>query len=161
MSYASSTSVPVERSRAELEKLLRAAGSTSLMVGNDGSRIVVGFMLDARTVRLTLAVPTGEELAAKRTRAVTRRWNSRSRSYDSPATRLVKLRDDEERRLWRVLVLVVKAKLEAIAQGLSDVEHEFLADVVVKGGRTIGELLRGEIDKIYKGSDVPRLLLGA
>lgn len=159
MGYAKGTSVSTERSRAELEKMLRGAGSTSLMVGNDGDHIIIGFQLQMRTVRLTMAVPTIEDI--QKTKDIRRRWSTSKRAYITPTERVREMRNDEERRLWRVLVLVVKAKLEAIAQGLSDVEHEFLADVVIKGGRTVGEHLRGELERIYSGGDAPRLLLGA
>lgn len=45
----------------------------------------------------------------------------------------------ECRRRFRVLVLLTKAKLEAIADGLTTSDREFLADLVLPGGSTISE----------------------
>ena len=45
----------------------------------------------------------------------------------------------EHRRQWRVLVYVVKAKLESIASGVSTFQEEFFAWVVQPNGRTFGE----------------------
>ena len=45
----------------------------------------------------------------------------------------------ETRRLWRALVMVVKAKLEAVASDISTLEQEFLAWVVMPDGTTIGQ----------------------
>jgi hypothetical protein len=55
----------------------------------------------------------------------------------------------EERRRWRELYLVVKAKLVAVSAGISTLEREFLADAVVPdpagGDTTVGALLAGEL----------------
>jgi tRNA nucleotidyltransferase/poly(A) polymerase len=135
MSYANRTAVSAERSRAELEKLLTRAGAKQFGVMTSEAVTHVVFELQNRMVRLTMKMPTLKEV---------RDLNKCSQ---------------ERRRLWRVLVLVVKAKLEAVAQGLSDVEHEFLADVVVQGGETVGERLQGELDAMYRGEGRPQLLL--
>jgi hypothetical protein len=43
------------------------------------------------------------------------------------------------RQRWRSLVLVLKAKLEAVESGISTLEAEFLANVVMPNGQTIGQ----------------------
>jgi hypothetical protein len=45
------------------------------------------------------------------------------------------------RQRWRAVVLVVKAKLEAVESGISTLEAEFLANIVTESGRTIGEVV--------------------
>lgn len=53
---------------------------------------------------------------------------------------------------WRALVLVVKAKLEAVAAGISTIQEEFLSWVVVPGdGRTIGQVLEPKMMEIAAG----------
>ena len=47
--------------------------------------------------------------------------------------------DAEIRRRWRSMVLVTKAKLVAVADGISTLEKEFLANVVLGDGTTVGE----------------------
>lgn len=44
-------------------------------------------------------------------------------------------------RRWRALLLVTKAKFEAVASGISTVEREFLADLVLPNGRVVQEEL--------------------
>ena len=50
-----------------------------------------------------------------------------------------KCENAEARRRWRVLVLLVKAKLEAVASGETSVRDEFMANIVLLDGRTMGE----------------------
>ena len=56
-------------------------------------------------------------------------------------------RENERRRRWRVMVMVTKAKLEAIASGISTIEREFLSDIVMPDGRTVGETMTPVIRK--------------
>lgn len=41
------------------------------------------------------------------------------------------------RQRWRALALVIKAKLEAVASGITEFEQEFLAHIVLPDGRTV------------------------
>lgn len=147
--------MPVDRSRAELEKLLRAAGSTKIGFMHDGDRAVVLFELGRRAVRMSVEVPSAHQIA--KGAGLRQRWSRTTNSYASPTQRAEKLRDQEERRRWRVLVLVTKAKLEAVRLGISTIEREFLADIIVKGG-TVGELLRDQLEALYAGGSNPLLL---
>jgi hypothetical protein len=61
------------------------------------------------------------------------------------------------RRIWRVLALVIKAKLEAVDSGVVTFDEEFFAHFVLPDGVTIAERLLPELDKILSGS-TPRLL---
>jgi hypothetical protein len=56
-------------------------------------------------------------------------------------------RENERRQRWRVMVMVTKAKLEAIACGISTIEREFLSDIVMPDGRTVGETMTPVIRK--------------
>lgn len=147
MSYANGTVVPAEKSRMELEKILRRAGAVQHGFMNDGQCAMVAFILDGRHIKLSIKIPTLQEMQARS-----------KYSYDEK--RLLRMVDQEERRLWRVMVLLVKAKLEAVAQGLSDVQREFLADLVVENGKTVSEVLHAQLDEVRRGGKV-KLLLGA
>ena len=52
-----------------------------------------------------------------------------------------KFYDQEKRRRWRALLLVVKAKLEAVQSGISTLEREFFSDIVLPNGRTLSEAI--------------------
>lgn len=148
--YAERTKVPVERSRAELEGLLDAAGATGFGVMRSGSMRQVMFELDSVSVLMEMRV----ELPQPKARG-------RARPAAATAASVQSALLAEERRLWRAMVLLVKAKLEAVASGISTVEREFLADVVMRDSRTgavttVGKQLSG----VGSREDGVRLLLG-
>jgi hypothetical protein len=159
VSYAERTSVPVERSRAELEALLARAGAEAFAYAwkdvdqwREAARrdvrvrvFQLGFTLKRLPIRVDLPMPALDEFArssAGRVRTPLQREQARA---------------DEERRRWRALVLVVKAKLEAVATGITTFEKEFLADVVV-GGSTVGQEFGGELCRLVRDGKVPKLL---
>ncbi len=63
-----------------------------------------------------------------------------------------------EREQWRALLLLVKAKLEFVAGGLSTAEREFLAHVVLPNGSTVGDELAPHLAEAYASGTVPLLL---
>lgn len=64
------------------------------------------------------------------------------------------------RQRWRALALVVKAKLEAVEAGISTVEREFLADITLPGGTTVGEWATPQLAAVYAGGPMPALMPG-
>jgi hypothetical protein len=63
-----------------------------------------------------------------------------------------------EREAWRRMLLLLKAKFEAIAEGSSTFEGEFLAAVMLPDGRTVADEVRGAIEQAYTTGQVSRLL---
>lgn len=131
--YAEGTTVPVEKSRLEVETLLRKHGAIGIATSWDKGRYVLLFDLRKRRVRFDVPAPD------PKTFRDTRRWEA------------------EERRRWRALLLIVKAKLELVASGDADFESEFLAQLVV-GGQTIAERLLPQLDAAYQAGTLPPLL---
>lgn len=151
--YAEGTSVPIERSRAEIEKTLQRYAA-------DG----FGYAMDRR-VEITPAkcMECGRDPDAmcfrdhrwrvqqetKKTREVvfiTFRMKDRKIRLEIPmpteAEAGTKAKHEAAiRQRWRALVLVIKAKLEAVASGISSLEAEFLANVVLPNDHTIGEMM--------------------
>jgi hypothetical protein len=64
------------------------------------------------------------------------------------------------RERWRQVVLLLKAKLEAVAIGLSTIEREFLADLYLSDGRTVHEAITEDLANMYETGKVPLLLGG-
>ena len=62
----------------------------------------------------------------------------------------------EHKRLWRALLLCIKGKLESVESGISSFENEFLAHTVAPDNRTVGEILKPQLDKGFE-SNVPML----
>lgn len=165
MSYAQGTEVSIEKSRLELEKLLAKHGATRRMMGADeveGFAFVV-FEMAKRQVRLRVPVPTPDKILADvdalEYRNQPTSWGRKTSAQRAEWARA--RREQIERERWRQLLLLVKAKLEMIALGLSTVEREFLADIFLADGRTVHETLAGAIEKNYIEGGVPRLLLGS
>lgn len=149
MSYAKGTSVSIERSKGEIEKMLRRYGCSQFSSGwaNDGPEHFahVSFRFQETAILLGLPMPhTSKFVVSPAGRRRTR--ESAEKAYA-----------DECRRRWRALLLVLKAKLEAVECGISTLEREFLADVVLPNGKTLGEWAVPKLAEIQSG----RLLLPA
>lgn len=148
MSYAKGTTVSAEKSRGELDKLLTRAGATQRGIGSDDEKgeAWVIFRLADRHVKLSLPLPS---ITEKRF-AFDGNRNART--------------PEKRRAAWeqacRERWLLVKAKLEAIALGVSTVEREFLADIYLGDGRTVHETIRAELVDIYQSGGGRPLLLG-
>jgi len=54
-------------------------------------------------------------------------------------------REQEARRLYRVLLYHVKAKLIAVEEGLVPLEQEFLPYLIGEGDRTMGDVVREQL----------------
>lgn len=149
--YAQGTTTPVEKSRAEVEVILKRYGATGFGYSWDRrleprddapgpalerNYVMIAFQIRNRRVRLDVPMPTPEDLDTGQPGA--------KRSVDLA-----------ERERWRALVLVLKAKLEAVKSGISSLEHEFLAGVVMADGRTIGEAI---IPRLSEAVEHGRLL---
>jgi GNAT superfamily N-acetyltransferase len=147
--YAENTKVPVERSREELERLLRKAGATGFASTWDPERghDRLVFRLADRMIRIEVLHPQPNDVARKAHR---------------DRAKLTMVLEQEYRRRWRAQVLLAKAKLEIIADGASTVEREFLADMLLPGGETLGEAMAPRLAAAYEEGCMPQLpLLGA
>ncbi len=152
MSYATSTSVPVDRSRAEIESLLRRYGASQFVSGWNVSRAAIGFVIGKLSVRFELPLPNPNDDVFAKTPAGRRRRNAadQMRAWEQAC-----------RSRWRALLLVIKAKLEAVEVGISTVEQEFLAWTVVPGtGETVYQQIGPKLLKAAETGQAPRLLLG-
>jgi hypothetical protein len=149
MTYAAKTDVPTDRSRAEIERALVRYGATGFMYAWEGDNQAIGFKIHDRYIRIILPMPDRVRLETSTTG---RRRSSavQERAYDQAV-----------RQRWRALVLIVKAKLEAIEAGVSTIEREFLADVVLPNDKTIGQWLAPQIEAAYASGKMPPLLPGA
>lgn len=153
--YAERTEVPVDRSRAEIEKLLSQHGATGFLYGWQGQRAVIGFEMGGRRYRFTLNLPSPSEQ---------RFTHAPPRGYSPPAERSQdtarKLYDAEVRRSWRELALLIKAKLVATASGIVSVDEEFLAYAITPTNQTVGEWLIPQLEGAERGGRMPPLLPG-
>ena len=62
------------------------------------------------------------------------------------------------RARWRALLLVIKARMEAIEIGIMTVDDAFLAETVLPDRQTVADFMRPQIALAYKTGDMPPLL---
>lgn len=63
----------------------------------------------------------------------------------------------EERSMWRAILLTIKGKLESAERGIETFEDAFLANIVMPDGQTVSETIRPSIESAYQGRNVPLL----
>lgn len=132
--YAKNTSVGADRTKAEIERVLVRYGAKKFGYFNEvGERASIAFEFNGRQIRMRLPLPTENDFA--------RTEKNRARPPSARATECAKA----TRQRWRALLLVIKAKLEAIESGIATFENEWLAYVVLADGATIGEKVLPQI----------------
>lgn len=149
MAYATNTSVPVDRSRAEIETTLRRYGADQFSYGNDDSRgmSVIRFRAHERVIQFVLQLPKQSDY--RKTPTGLDRNNAQSEKVWEQACR----------SRWRALLLCIRAKLEAVESEISEFEDEFLANIVLPDGQTASEWLRPQLSVAYETKAMPRNLL--
>ncbi len=147
--YAEGTSVPSSRSRDEIERTLTRYGASQFAYAWQEGRAMIGFVLNGKQVRLALPLPDrkAREFTHTPTRGTLRSPAQQEEAYEQAV-----------RQRWRALALVVKAKLEAVEAGISIFEREFLSDIALPDGRTVGEYVLPQIEESYRSGLMPPLL---
>jgi phospholipase/lecithinase/hemolysin len=149
MKYAADTSVSVEKSRAEIERTVQRWGANQFMYGWDNTRAIVGFVMKNRQLRFNLDMPDRNAKEFLFTPA------RRTRRTDAQA---YEAWEQACRQRWRALNLVIKAKLEAVESGISTFDAEFLAQLVLPNGQTVGEAVTPRIIEGIENNAMPSLL---
>lgn len=128
--FAQDTSVPVGQTQGEIKDRLRKAGADQIATFEADERTAIAFRLGAAMYRVTIPIDTK-----------------------------AKNRAQEERRAWRLMGLLIKSKLEAVREGASTVEREFLADRLLHDGRTVVEWAAPQLDQAQREGRMPAQLL--
>lgn len=148
--YAEGTKVAVAKTKAEIETLAHRHGATGFLTAWDGETdsSLVQFRIDGRIVQLRVVEPSADGF----------RLSGGGRRRRSPM-QVEAAVENERRRRWRATLLIMKAKLELVAGGESTIEREFLADIVLPNGSTVGEHMLPQLADAYETGGMPRLLL--
>lgn len=158
MTFAKDTDVPVNRTRVELDDLLRKHGAMQRIVGEDdelGTAFAL-FSIAGRQVRLDVPVPLLELILAGEIEPFPAHFRKRTEIQQQEWAR--KVYDQKRRTRWRALLLLTKAKLEAVELGLSTFEKEFLANVMLPDGRTVYQTIADDVARSYIDGKMPNLL---
>ncbi len=138
MSYAENTKVPIDRSQAEIKKILQKYKATGFAFMENTTMSVVLFEANFKRVKFVLPMPP---LPSK---------NATGAS--------IKTFEQLCRARWRCLVLAIKAKLESVESGITTFEQEFMAHIVLPDGRTVGDVMIPQIESSYQSGKMPPLL---
>lgn len=149
--FAEGTKVPIETTRAELERLLTRYGAEAVVVGWDGPTSTIAFRLRGRQVKYTIERP------ALTDSIITHYASGKPR----PRNMISEAIAAEYRRRWRALLLIVKAKLELVASGDADFEDEFLAHTMLPDGSTVRDWLDPQLENAYRSGQMPSLMPGS
>lgn len=146
--YAADTDVTPEKTRQEIERTVKRYAADEYGFAERADVAAILFRYKGRRVRFLVARPTDADVA--------RYPGGRSRDYRQYPAAKAQL----ERQRWRVLLLTIKARLEAVEAGQETAEDAFLAYTVLPSGDTVSEWLQPQIDDAYATGQMPGLLLG-
>lgn len=134
--YAERTSVPVDRTRSEIERLLEKHGAGSFVYGTTNGQALLAFEMRDRRLRFLVPMPSPNKTGSNENAV-----------------------KSETRRRYRALLLVLKAKLEAVASSIVTFDEEFLAHIVTSGNSTVGDqVIPGMREVLKTGGMLPPLL---
>lgn len=150
--YARETTVPVERSRAEIEETVRRYEATKFTSGwdEDAKSAMVMFHIRGFYIRFTIPMP---DPASKDITHVMRRGQLCRRTDRQRADEY----EQQVRQRWRALLLAIKGKLEAVECKISTIEAEFLAHIVMPDDRLVVEWLAQDALPMIAAGRMPQL----
>lgn len=136
--YAANTSVSIDRSQAEIKKILTKYGATSFAFAEGKGNAMLMFELKNRRICFKLPMLTPPSPNATQ---------ASIKTYDQVC-----------RSRWRSLVLGIKAKLECVNSEITTLENEFMAHIVMPNGQVFGEWAVPQIESSYQTNAMPPLL---
>lgn len=139
--YAENTSVPVDRSQGEIKKILTKYGASAFAFAESVGKAMVQFEMGGRRIKFLLPLPV-----------YMKEKNNKGYLYSQ------KNIDQMTRSRWRALVIAIKAKLECVECGITTLEQEFMAHIVLPNGQTVGDVMTPQIQMAYEQKQMPPLL---
>lgn len=146
--FAETTEVPAERTRAEIETVLKRYKADSFSAGWNDSEAFVAFVANERMIKFKIALPDPRD----------KKFTHDSQLYKRSDTVAERHYEQAVRTLWRRLLLCIKAKLESVASQIETFETAFAAHIVLPGGMTVGEWLTPQIADAYANKRMPKML---
>ena len=152
--YAEGTQVPIDRSKQEIDRLLRNHGAKTIVIGEEveTSNMFIDFTMRNRKLRFIVRMPAFEEFRYTPKRRHLRNVDQQSDAHQA-----------ECRRRARSLLISIKAKFEAVESGVEMFEEAFLAQIVLPEGDRVGDQIIPQIAQQYEalgtGESINRLQL--
>ena len=151
--FAAKTTTTVAKSKADIEATLERYGADQFITGWKDNEAVIAFRMQNRHVKFRLPLP------AKDDEEITHYRHSTSGNLVERASSTAeKMYEQACRSRWRALLLVIKAKLEAVETGITIFDDEFLAHIVMPDGLTVAEHVQPSIERAYETGNMPPLI---
>ncbi len=151
MTYANTTSVSAEKTRGEIERTLIKYGASEFVYAWRDDEARIAFAIAGRRVMFRLPLPDRRDKQF--------RYTPVKREYRSDAA-TSEAYEQAVRQRWRALLLIIKAKLEAVEAGIVTIESEFLAHILLPDGSSVYEQVAPGLALAYETGEVPALLPG-
>lgn len=149
--YAADTSVSSDRSEQEIKRTLRRYGADDIVIGDSTQQksAFVQFDYQARAVRMAVPLPDPTDPDFSTTPGGRRKRN--------PAA-VAQAWEQACRQNWRILLLLIKAQMEAVDLGIITVDQAFLPWLLLPNGSTVGEHMIPQLTAAREGGKMPKLL---
>ena len=149
--FAEGTTVDVSRSQEQIKKLLGEHGCKQFMLAEgqtpDGRTIgIIQCFIYERMIKYQVEYPSAKPFVRD------------GRGHRLTSDQVHRRQEDEWKRKWRALQLIIKAKLEIVLSGDSTFEREFMADICLPDGGTVGDHMTDRIADAYATGTMPNLL---
>ncbi len=153
MQYAAQTTVSSEKTKMEIETIIKKYGAEQFISGWSNAAAVIGFSMKGKMVKFFLPMPDPKDKSFFRTPTGRVRHSGSADAAKQAFEQAVRQR-------WRALLLVIKAKLEAVEAGITTFEEEFLAHIVMSDGTTVAQWAIPQVNQMYENGKMPPLLPG-
>lgn len=149
MKYAEHTKSNVDASRNDIEKTLKRYGAKSFAYATMDTKALIMFEFNGKRIRFILNLPDMNERRFTHTpsRGTRRSVETQMQEWEQAC-----------RQKWRALLLVIKAKLEAVDSGIAIFEEEFMANIMLPNNQTVGEFILPQVDKCYLTNQLPPMI---
>jgi len=135
--YAKNTTVPVTRSKAQIQKLLVDYGIVEYFMGSSPRGDGVGFKYEGKVYKHNVPAPKSEDY------------------------RLQSQYDQAIRQRWRVFYMSLKMKLEEVQDGGVSFEDQFLSMMTLPDGSTVADFMKlPENLSLIEKTKMPKMLTG-
>jgi len=141
MGYAEKTTVPVDRSQSEIKRVLAKYNASAFAFAENKEMAMIQFEISGKRVKFILPLPVYGTAVNKKN------YTASQKEVDQMC-----------RSKWRSLALAIKAKLECVEAGITTLEQEFMAHILLPNGSTVGEVVLPEIEASYQNKTMPPLL---
>lgn len=143
--YAQGTKVGVMQTHMQIQTMLKKAGAFDFMTFSRAGKEGLAFLRDGIAYRLVATLPETEEEAKK--------WSAGGRLSGHES--YVEL---ERARRMRSLLLVVKARLTAMDDGIQTFEEAFFGDALTDNDQTVAERMVPRIKQAALSGHYPSAL---